>query len=224
MIIDCISDLHGHFPTLDGGDLLIIAGDLTARHTILELDQFNEWVREQDYKKKVLIAGNHDTFFERGIYNPSNSSDNAVFVDSSVDYLCDSGTEYEGLKIWGSAWTPRFLGMNPHCMAFTYYNEEWFYEEKIMRVPKDIDILITHGPHRGCLDKTTSGESAGSTAIEAYIKYINRPKIHVFGHIHESYGMQEKWVGTNDVMVKSINCSHVNEHYQPVNKPIRVIL
>ena len=31
MIIDCISDLHGFFPKLEGGDLLIIAGDLTAR-------------------------------------------------------------------------------------------------------------------------------------------------------------------------------------------------
>jgi len=28
MIIDCISDLHGYYPELEGGDLLIIAGDL----------------------------------------------------------------------------------------------------------------------------------------------------------------------------------------------------
>ena len=27
-----------------------------------------------------------------------------------------------------------------------------------------------------------------------------------------------------DGRVKSVNASHVNEHYQPVNKPIRVIL
>ncbi len=31
MIIDCISDLHGYYPKLEGGDLLIVAGDLTAR-------------------------------------------------------------------------------------------------------------------------------------------------------------------------------------------------
>lgn len=31
MIIDCISDLHGQYPQLEGGDLLIVAGDLTAR-------------------------------------------------------------------------------------------------------------------------------------------------------------------------------------------------
>lgn len=67
MIIDCISDLHGHFPSLEGGDLLIIAGDLTATHTPQELYQFNDWVKVQDYKKKVLIAGNHDTFFVYGV-------------------------------------------------------------------------------------------------------------------------------------------------------------
>jgi Icc-related predicted phosphoesterase len=33
MIIDCISDLHGAQPKLEGGDLLIVAGDLTARDT-----------------------------------------------------------------------------------------------------------------------------------------------------------------------------------------------
>lgn len=30
MIIDCISDLHGEYPILEGGDLLIVAGDLVV--------------------------------------------------------------------------------------------------------------------------------------------------------------------------------------------------
>ena len=40
MIIDCIADLHGHYPKLEGGDLLIVAGDLTAEHKYEELDYF----------------------------------------------------------------------------------------------------------------------------------------------------------------------------------------
>lgn len=34
MIIDCIADLHSHYPKLDGGDLLIVAGDLTDRDSL----------------------------------------------------------------------------------------------------------------------------------------------------------------------------------------------
>jgi hypothetical protein len=38
MDVTCISDLHGYLPKLEGGDLLIIAGDMTARDTEEEKD------------------------------------------------------------------------------------------------------------------------------------------------------------------------------------------
>lgn len=224
MIIDCISDLHGHFPTLEGGDLLIIAGDLTARHTLEELDQFNEWVRLQDYKKKVLIAGNHDTFFERGVFCPSNPRDNTVFVDPSVDYLCDSGTEYEGLKIWGTPWTAQFRGINPNCCAFSIWlgsdTEKWL-EDCWNLIPLDTDILITHSPPFGILDTTSTKQLAGSPSLLVKVSEI-KPLIHCFGHIHEKGGKDlcMPWKrGTT-----FINASLVNESYEHVNKPVRVVL
>lgn len=51
MIIDCIADLHGHYPKLEGGDLLIVAGDLTARDTLDEHINFSQWLEKQYYKK-----------------------------------------------------------------------------------------------------------------------------------------------------------------------------
>lgn len=42
MIIDCISDLHGYFPKLQGGDLLLIAGDLTARDEPYQFEEFKK--------------------------------------------------------------------------------------------------------------------------------------------------------------------------------------
>lgn len=44
MIIDFIFDLHGFQPKITGGDLLIIAGDLTGRNLPDEYLKFNTWL------------------------------------------------------------------------------------------------------------------------------------------------------------------------------------
>lgn len=213
MIIDCISDLHGYFPEMPGGDLLIVAGDLTARDSPIEYGHFSAWIQRQRYKKKILIAGNHDNY----LFNKSHESIKDVYSDIEAEYLCDSGTEFEGLKIWGSPWTSKFPGINPHCCAFTLDCESKLCEKWAL-IPDDIDILITHSPSFGNFDYTTRGESVGSLSL--WLKsLIVRPKIHVFGHIHEAYGHV---VHPNGIHL--INASYVNEKYEPVNKPIRIIL
>jgi Icc-related predicted phosphoesterase len=210
MIIDCIADLHGYYPKLDGGDLLIVAGDLTANDSIQGYDKFFDWLALQNYTKKIYISGNHDNM----IFNNKRST--PKFCDAT--YLCDSGTEFEGLKIWGSPWTKRFDGMNPKCMAFTVDTDEEL-AEKWKSIPKNIDILITHSPSQGVLDETVRCENVGS---ESLIKpMINSGcRLHVFGHIHEAYG---KFY--NPILgITYVNASHVSERYEPVNKPVRVIL
>lgn len=211
MIIDAISDLHGHYPELEGGDLLIVAGDLTARDCISEYDKFFDWLALQEYKKKIYISGNHDGMIESGKYSTPKYCD--------ATYLCDSGTEFEGLKIWGSPWTPIFPGINPKCTAFT--GNEKLLDEKFALIPDDIDILVTHGPPFTILDMTKDGQQVGSAALLAHhIRRLN-PTLFVWGHIHESHGIASAY-SWNDT--KYVNCSHVNEHYQPINKPIRIIL
>lgn len=213
MIIDCISDLHGHYPKLEGGDLLIVAGDLTARDYSDEYDKFYEWIYHQKYKKKIVIAGNHDNFLQNipSFFN----------VLGGCDYLCDSGTEFDGFKIWGSPWTQTFEGMNPHCMAFTVDTEDEL-TKKWELIPCDTDILITHSPPFGIKDKTVDGEFVGSETLAYYVGGMKPPpKLWVWGHIHESYGRDMVVRGENCIMV---NASHVNEHYEPVNKPIRIEL
>ena len=227
MIIDCISDLHGYYPDLEGGDLLIIAGDLTATHTQSQYLNCVQWMMEQNYKKIIYIAGNHDSYIQE--INPLNQT--WYFDDNGkkVEYLQDSGTEFEGLKIWGSPWTTTFVGMNPRCRAFTVHTDEQL-ADRFEKIPHDVDILITHSPPFGILDLVPyrdfikGAEHVGSRYLYAWFKYVGRPKLHVFGHIHECYGMEERFAGYNETMVKSVNASHVNEFYQPINPPIRVIL
>lgn len=223
MIIDCIGCLHGHYPKLEGGDLLIVTGDLTARDTGNELMEFVLWTKQLRYKKIIVIAGNHDISLkfndECCVFNTSH--------DSHIQYLCDSGTEFEGLKIWGSPWTKTFPRMNPKCKAFTVDTDDELFE-KWKLIPDDIDILITHGPAYGILDGIPIIDGSlfhvGSTSLHGWLKYTARPKLHVFSHVHEGYGEEEFFPTYDNNMMKSINCSHVNEKYQPVNKPIRVIL
>jgi len=222
MIIDCMGCLHGARPKLKGGDLLIITGDLTARDTLEEHSDVLNWLNKQDYKKKLLVAGNHDHFLEK---NPN------FYSKSNIDYLCDSGTEMvtncNRLKIWGMPWSHRFIGINPRCTAFTYKDQTEHYDEYVMKIPRDTDILITHEPAFGVLDGIPQADGSlfhvGSKALLGWLKYVERPKLHVFSHIHEAHGMEEHFPTYDDKML-SVNCSIMNERYQAKNKPIRVEL
>lgn len=220
MDIFCVGCCHGYFPKLEGGDLLIVTGDLTAKHTEKEHFKFNNWLEKQDYKKIILIAGNHDTWIEK--------NECAGFSDydgQKIEYLCDSGTKFEGLKIWGSPHSPLFNGVNPKCTAFMENDKDLFKYWEL--IPQDTDILITHCPPYGILDGILQEGTlfhAGSQSLFNYLKYVIRPRYHIFSHIHEGYGQDEYFPTYNDEMMQSINCSHVNEKYKPVNKPIRLIL
>lgn len=217
MIIDCISDLHGHFPKLEGGDLLIVAGDLGCNDIRGSLE-FGAWIIKQEYTKKVVIAGNHDNWIENKIMQ------NNTFP--FCEYLCDSGIEFEGLKIWGSPWCKWFPGVNPNCTAFMLKTEEEL-AEKWALIPRNIDILITHAPPFNFLDRTIEDKMVGSTTLLDWVGEW-KPRLHIFGHVHEGYGEERSFFGKrnwgNKYGVTLINASHVNERYEPVNKPVRAIL
>ncbi len=239
MIIDCISDLHGCKPALQGGDLLIVAGDLTKSDKPIQYGEFAAWIQRQNYTKKILIAGNHDTYFE----NQGFEAIKDVYADIGVDYLCDSGTEFrywpplkpgmedgtildvKDYKIWGSPWSLWFYGVNPKCKAFM--GSENVLRKKFDLIPNDTDILITHSPPYKFLDQAKrydgTYENVGSAYLSARI-FDMKPKLHVFGHIHEAYGETEVSGIHWPIPTKLVNCSHVNEHYEPVNKPVRIVL
>jgi Icc-related predicted phosphoesterase len=216
MIIDCIGCLHGAEPKLEGGDLLIVTGDLVARDDPFEYGHFAAWLQRQNYKKKILIAGNHDNFFDKSGFKKIQEA----YQDIEVEYLCDSGTEFEGLKIHGSPWTSRFEGINPKCCAFTGACDGEIAPHFDL-IPQDVDILITHGPPFTIRDTTKRGHQVGSTSLMAQHITRIRPKLWAFSHIHEGYGKDGPypWSGTTYV-----NCSIMNEKYEAINKPIRIEL
>lgn len=204
MIIDCIGCLHGCKPALLGGDLLIVTGDLTARDEAWEHDLFQDWIDEQDYVKKIVIAGNHDGFLERKGYH--------IVSDymKPIKYLEDTSTKFESVKIYGSPWTPSFGDWHFMKERGNPIKEMWD------KIPEGIEILITHGPPFGIQDQTKREHCCGCEELRIAIDRI-RPRLHVFSHIHEGYGH----VLCNGVL--HVNCAIMNEHYKPLNKPIRVL-
>ncbi|MBL4739461.1 MAG: metallophosphatase domain-containing protein [Sneathiella sp.] len=202
MKIVMISDTHGMHDLLNmpSGDVLIHAGDFSPRGTLQDVSDFNEWLGEQDYQHKIVIAGNHEVCLEQ-------HPEEAEKLITHAIYLKDSSVVIDGLKFYGSPWQPWFFNWAFNLQRGDEIKEKWDL------IDDDTDVLITHGPPHGYLDKTLEGEHVG---CEELIKAVHRikPKLHICGHIHGGYGVDQ--MGPTLL----VNASTCNEHYDPINEPI----
>lgn len=204
MKIVFISDTHAKHRqlTLPEGDILIHAGDVSERGEPEQIDDFLNWISIQDFRHKIFIAGNHDFYFEDVA-----SIQLDFIIPDNVIYLNDSGVTIEGIKIWGSPVQPWF-----YDWAFNRQRGEEIQQHWDL-IPNDTDILITHGPPKGVLDMTKGGIEAGCENLYDTVMRTTI-KVHVFGHIHEGYGMR-------DLNNKTfINASSVDYHYRITNAPV----
>lgn len=202
-----VSDLHGVLPDLPACDLLLVAGDVcpTTDHRSPYQAQwldgpFRAWLKAAPARCKVFIAGNHDRVFEEAPH--------LVPPDLPGIYLQDTRLDWEGLAIWGTPWQPRFFDW-----AFNLDEPE--LRQKWALIPDDTDVLVVHGPPHGHGDAVPSRHGVrhpGSPSLLERIEQI-RPKLAVFGHIHEGRGVSE--VGTTMLA----NVTLLDEHYRPVHAP-----
>lgn len=221
--ITCISDLHGAIPILEGGDLLICAGDCTAHNTEKQWHEFFEWLERQPYRKICLVAGNHDGMLKNLLVPSWIKKKLDVYSEDSFEYLEDSGTEFEGLKIYGAPWTPVFCNWHFMLPRGEPLKRKWDM------IPDDTDILITHGPPYGVLDLVESfedprvNEHAGCYELKLAVERVN-PRLHVFGHIHIGHGILDLSKEKYPPHTIFVNAAIMNEKYRPENKPITIEL
>jgi Icc-related predicted phosphoesterase len=207
--IVCLSDTHGLHRrlTLPQADILIHSGDFMVHgRSTDEIDDFNAWLGSLPHKHKIVIAGNHDLLFEVRPTEARARITNAV-------YLEDNGVTLEGLNFWGSPVTPVFGDWAFAADRGAAIRRHWD------KIPDDTDVLVTHGPPFGTLDRPDI--LAPHLGCQELTKAVIRtkPKLHVFGHVHGGYGRESAW---NDMLL--VNCAVLNEAYALTNQPTVVDL
>jgi Icc-related predicted phosphoesterase len=224
MKITLISDTHSKHKQLDGdlpgGEILIHAGDfMNSGYVKTEATEFFDWFDAIDnYDTKILIAGNHDRIME----NDPEWAQGILTGYKTIEYLQDDDLTlyYDGhngdlpednVRIYGSPWQPEFCDW-----AFNLPRNGEELKGKWDLIPSDTDILITHGPAWGYVDKIRGTQTPlGCELLVNRIKEI-KPKIHVCGHIHSGYGYYF------DGDTHFINASVLGESYYYENDPITV--
>ena len=213
-----MSDTHGHHRRVNipDGDVLVHAGDITISGQLKIMSDFAEWMGSFSHKKKYVIFGNHDRFQAQSYYRDMALT---YIQDAGITYLQDSEDVIDGVKFYGSPWTPA-------------YGEYWFMAsrgEDIAKrwnaIPDDVDVLITHSPPYDILDQVFTGEvwfgeeiirNIGCEMLAKRIQQLKSLKAHIFGHCHPSSGVKV----INDIVFA--NCAILNAKYEVVN-PVRVI-
>lgn len=212
MKLVCISDTHCVDLTtikLPKGDLLVHAGDFTyggKHYEVMEAMRQLEIVASKFKYGAVIIAGNHDWLFER---EPAFAK---TLIPPNVKYLNDEHVEIGGIHIWGSPVQPRFYDWAFNRDRGDEISRHW------AMIPDYTDLLITHGPPLGILDKTKmTGEHVGCFDLMKKIKEI-KPKVHVFGHIHDGHGVIKEGETT------FVNASVLSDQYKLTYKAVRLTI
>lgn len=205
-----VSDTHGAEFSPDTQptgrvDVAIHCGDLTERSRIEEFRATLRLLKSLDAGLKLVIAGNHDFTLDTPVFkkqvskygsNPdmetvkkfygdfeearhlfdSASSDGVVFLDEGVHQFDLANGAL--LTVFASPWTP-----SQADWGFVYRRNQGHD----FSFGSEVDIAITHGPPRGVLDCTDSGQRAGCRKLFEAVARA-RPRLHCFGHIHEGWG------------------------------------
>lgn len=191
-----VADLHGSLPTdLPEGDVLAIAGDVCplADHSIpFQLDwlerSFYPWLDSLPHPEIVWIAGNHDFVCQSEGWQ----------ADGPGTYLRDDGATAGGLRIHGTPWVP-------NLRQWAFYADDEARSATVALIPQ-VDVLISHGPPRGYGDRLIGGARVGCRFLTERLTAVP-PRLCIFGHIHEGYGI---WEQPHTTLA---NVAYVDERY-----------
>ena len=229
--ITCISDTHTKTKDLilPEGDILIHCGDFSMYGRRKEILAFNDFLKKQNFKHKIVIAGNHDIVFDKENYDYLTtkykdsfnkkdliSHDEAKGLLKDCVYLENSGCTIMDLNIWG--YPVSDTGGVEGAFVYDSKNNEEKIKSFLEKIPGNIDILVSHGPPYGILDKIHDNTNVGCKILRDYVFNKIKPRYHIFGHIHESSGVVKEKVFDKEIMF--VNSAVCDLKYKPTNEII----
>jgi hypothetical protein len=190
-----ISDTHGFhemFPRerFNDIDVIVHSGDCSnwkdPYRNEHEVRAFLAWYRDVPIKHKIYVAGNHDTSIERRMITKKD------FIDNGIIYLENEEVVINGIKFWGSPHTPT-------CGDWAFMKKRETINKVWETIPKDTDVLITHGPPKGVrdcsFDRDKKLEFCGCSALMKKIFNMKDIlKLSLFGHIHDMNNVNNQGV------------------------------
>lgn len=206
-----------HYPVADGvipdADVFVHCGDLMQNGYESEWKPCLEWIAKLPHKIKIFVAGNHDFH----LFNyPGPSLQDFRKIGVIVLGFPGNSNYYKytlpnGMIIGGC---PYVTGLDR--WAFNATEEQ---VESFLNSMGRVDILATHSPAYGYLDKLAYfNERVG---INVYNDYLLkwRPSYMCHGHVHEEYGGVVHASGT-----KIFNVAMCDRKYKHTNPPIVIDL
>jgi len=181
--IVAVADTHlfHHDLAVPEGDVFVHAGDMCRIGDLAELRATADWINALPHRHKVVVAGNHDWAFAR-----EPGAARAMFP--GVHYLEDSEVALDGVRFYGSPWTPEFCNWAFNLPRGPELALMW------AKIPHGLDVLVTHGPPEGFGDRTkgirvptATPSRAGCADLRQRVAEV-QPRLHLFGHIHQDGG------------------------------------
>jgi hypothetical protein len=206
----CLADTHSQRCDIPYGELLIHAGDLSLNGSATEIQETIDWLKSLPHKHKVVVAGNSDRFFDARSRLPEDMSTASLSSRSegkkslpnqldipfdwgeihylqgtsvTVDCSGNSSTIPRYINIYGAPFVPECGPNTENAFQYPVSHNPW-----AGKIPESTDILVTHTPPKFHRDWYYESPEGCPWLLQELWKV--RPLLHVFGHVHTSYGTE----------------------------------
>jgi predicted phosphohydrolase len=206
-------------------DIFLHSGDLTIRGEPDEVKFTVDQIASLPHNViKVFVAGNHDLILDQiwlesennysilgekhcaevkeYIKTKSKVAGNMYYIENEAFEVTTS--DGKTWKLYGTPYSKEFWN-------FAFMSDKYPLPE----FPSSTEILITHGPAFKILDLVANGARGGCDKLTDAVKKL-KPRMHLFGHIHEARGIDVDDAGILFVNAAALEGSHEKGHIRGV--------